>query len=86
MTKGISEGTLAMNTPGNLVVTNAIPRANRTCSDRFVDESVGLIDEDFHSHSSLAYGSRARKPVVSRLVEKEWRSLDLQSDDRAKTP
>jgi hypothetical protein len=54
VTERIGETTLAVNSPGNAVILDAIGRDHRTSSDGFLNEQVGLIDEDFNSDGGMA--------------------------------
>ena len=86
VTKGIRESTLLMLSPRNLPFSHASRCAESSRGDGRIDEALGVVYEDFNSYGGLAELQGTRKPVVSRFVQEEWRTLNLQSSHRPQAP
>ena len=86
MAEWIDESTLPVYSPRHLVVANLVDGA--VCSGRYspLNESVGVVDENFDTRRSVAERSRSIPAVALRLAKKERCSLDRQSDYAAKVP
>jgi hypothetical protein len=86
VTEWVGETTLAMNTPWNEVILNAVDSNGRPSSDCLFNERVGLIDEDFKSDSGVASDSRTRKSVFVRFVEEKRCTTNVQTYDGTEVP
>ena len=64
MTERVGETTLTVNSPGNVVILDSIGRDNRSSSAGFLNEQVGIIDEDFNSDGGTTNDSRTCKSMV----------------------
>lgn len=86
MTEGIGEATLTMNSPGNVVILDAIDDDGRSGSDGSLNEGVRILSKDFNSDRGLINDRRTGKSLIGGFVKKEWCALDVQPFHGAKTP
>jgi len=86
MTEGIGEATLSVNSPGSVMILDAIASGNRTGSDGPCNERIGIIDEDFNSNRRLADDSRTRKSLIGGFVKKVRRASNVQPYDGTEAP
>lgn len=58
MTERIGEATLTMNSPGNVVILDAIDDDGRSGSDGSLNEGVRILCKDFNSDRGLTNDER----------------------------
>src|SRR6266542_941758 len=86
MAERVEEASLTVNALRCLVVADLVDAAICSGCHGTFDETVWVVNEDFHPHRSRTTRGRSVPAVVRRFAQEEWGSLDGEPHDAAEVP